>query len=123
MVKHELVFGLLAAATVVSLSVPVWSQHPCAGPQPAGEETRTFTFDSDDSLNGWTITGNVAVDMTKGRQPNGSSLKIGPGGKALLKLREKDESGKVENLGLRRWHDSHGREGPPCRPAMGTRTK
>jgi len=34
--------------------------------------------------------------MVKSRQGNGCSLKIGPNGKALLKLRDSDESGKVD---------------------------
>ena len=55
-----------------------------------------FTFDSNDALAGWTVTGDVAVDMTKGRAGQGGALKVGPGSKALLKLRDRDESGKVE---------------------------
>jgi hypothetical protein len=38
----------------------------------------------------------VTIDTAKGRQPNTSSLKIPAGGKAVLKLRDKDESGKIE---------------------------
>ncbi len=55
-----------------------------------------LTFDGNEPLAGWTITGDVTIDVAKGRQGKGRSLRIGPGGKALLKLRDRDESGKVE---------------------------
>jgi hypothetical protein len=47
-------------------------------------------------LTDWAITGEVAVDLTRGREGQRGSLKVGPGGRALLRLRDKDESGKVE---------------------------
>jgi len=55
-----------------------------------------FAFDSRESLAGWTITGDVAPDLAKGRDGSGGSLRVGPNSKALLKLRERDESGKLE---------------------------
>jgi hypothetical protein len=61
----------------------------------AGEQTKTFTFDDKETLTNWTITGDVTVDSTKGRGAGNGSLKVAPGGKALLKLRHSDESGKV----------------------------
>ena len=67
-----------------------------AGASSAGEEARKLTFDRNEALTGWTITGDVAIDTTKAREGKGGALKVGPGGKALLKLRDKDESGKVE---------------------------
>lgn len=64
--------------------------------QPAGDKPGTITFDDKDALTGWTITGDVAIDPAKGRGGKGGALKVGPGGKAVLKLRDADESGKVD---------------------------
>ena len=93
--KQASVFGLCVAA-VASLSGPTWSRQECAASQPADEEAKRLTFDGNEALAGWTVTGDVMIDKTKGREGKGGALKIGPGGKALLKLRDKDESGKVE---------------------------
>ncbi|MBN2270715.1 MAG: hypothetical protein JXN61_08880 [Sedimentisphaerales bacterium] len=86
----------LAAAVAASLAAMVCSPSSFAAALPAGSEARQFAFDSSEPPAGWTITGDVTVDTAKGRQDNGHSLKIGPGGKALLKLRDRDESGKIE---------------------------
>jgi len=88
--KQISVLGLWVA-TVAGSSGPSWSQEKAAD-----EQARKFAFDSSDALAGWTVTGDVAVDATKGRQGKGGALKVGPGGKALLRLRERDESGKVD---------------------------
>jgi len=95
MLKQVSVFVFCVAA-IAGLSVPVWSQQQLAVPQPAGEQTKVFTFDGNEPLAGWTITGDVTIDVAKGRQGKGRSLKVGPNGKALLKLRDRDESGRVE---------------------------
>ncbi|HRT96645.1 MAG TPA: hypothetical protein P5532_19650 [Planctomycetota bacterium] len=58
-----------------------------------GQEARTLTFDGDDALAGWTVTGDVTVDATKGRDGKGGALKVGPGGVAMLKLRDTDGAG------------------------------
>jgi len=73
-----------------------WSQAAPSAVSPAGEEAKRFTFDSNETLSNWTITGDVAIDPAKGRGGNGGALKVGPGGKALLKLRDHDASGKVD---------------------------
>lgn len=93
--KQASVFGLCVVA-VASLSGPSRGQQECAASQPADEEAKTFAFDGNEALAGWTITGDLAVDTTKGRLGKGGGLRIGPGGKALLRLRDRDESGKVE---------------------------
>ena len=65
---------------------------------PAGEEARRLTFDGEETLAGWETMGDVTLDMTKGREgtsPRGS-LKVGPNGMALLRLRDKDEAGRVD---------------------------
>ncbi|MGD0090913.1 MAG: hypothetical protein ABSE73_13430 [Planctomycetota bacterium] len=67
-----------------------------AGLAVAGDEARKIVFGSKEALAGWTITGDVAIDPAKAREGQNSSLKVAAGGKALLKLRDKDESGKVE---------------------------
>jgi len=95
MLKHASVFSLYVAAVAV-LSAPVWSEQQPSVPPSAGVQAKVFTFDGKETLAGWAITGDVAIDVTRGRGGGNSSLKVGPGGKALLKLRERDESGKVE---------------------------
>lgn len=86
----------LSAAIVTTMTTITWSQSSPTAALPAVTESKKFTFDSTESLTNWTITGDVTIDSTKNRQGKGCSLKIGPGGKALLKLRNSDESGKVE---------------------------
>jgi len=81
----------LFAAVVAGLSGSAWSQE-----MPAREDARKFTFDGNDALAGWTIKGDVTIDATKGREGRGGALKVGPGGMAMLKLRETDGAGKVE---------------------------
>ena len=102
MLKHASVFSLCIAAVAV-LSAPVWSEQSTgrltallAVTQSAGVQAKTYTFDGKEALAGWTITGDVTIDVTKGRESRNGLLKVGPGGKALLKLRESDESGKIE---------------------------
>ena len=86
----------LLAAAFAGLPGRVLSQEKPAAAKTAGERPKTYLFDSKEALAGWTVTGDVAIDTAKGREGKGGSLKVGPGGKALLKLRDKDESGKVE---------------------------
>jgi hypothetical protein len=93
--KKAWVFGLLIAA-VGATSGPVWSMEKPAATQPADKSVRRMAFDTSEALAGWTITGDVTVDPTKNREGKGGSLRVGAGGKALLKLRDRDESGKVE---------------------------
>jgi len=92
MLKQIGVLGPLVAV-VAGLSGAVWGQE-----KPADEQAKKWTFDSNEALAGWTVTGDVTVDTTKGREgsPSRGSLKVGPGGVALLKLRDQDASGKVE---------------------------
>ena len=86
----------LSAAVVAALPTSIRSQTSPAAIPPAGREAGRFAFDSQEALAVWTVTGDVAIDMTKGRDGSGGSLRVGPNGKALLKLRDRDESGKVE---------------------------
>lgn len=96
MMKKVLVFSLVLAG-VAAVCAPLWSQDkPAATTQPAGGDAKKTTFDGNDSLAGWTITGAAAIDLTKDRADKGGSLKLAPGAKAVLTLRDKDESGKVE---------------------------
>jgi len=100
MSKETLELALLVAA-VAGLSAPVWSQEKPAATrtgesQPASGDVKKLTFDGKEALAAWTIAGDITIDMTKNREGKGGSLKVGPGGKALLKLRDRDESGKVE---------------------------
>jgi len=59
-------------------------------------EPRRFAFDGDEPLADWTITGDAGIDTAKGREGKGNALRVGPGGQAVLRLRDTDESGKVE---------------------------
>ena len=63
--------------------------------KPAGRPVRKIAFDAKDALAGWTIAGEVAVAPAKGRGGKGGALRIPPGGKAVLTLRDRGESGKV----------------------------
>jgi hypothetical protein len=87
------IFVVSLSAAVVA-TIPAWvrgQERPAAG-----GETRTLAFDDQGSLAGWTLTGGVTLDSTKGRDGKGASLQVSPGSKALLKLRDQDGSGKVE---------------------------
>ncbi|MHB8521276.1 MAG: hypothetical protein ACYDH9_11040 [Limisphaerales bacterium] len=84
------------AAAVAGLSHPVWSQTKAVATTSASEPARKINFDTKESLAGWNTTGDIAIDTTKGRERKGGSLRVGPRGRALLKLRDRDESGKVE---------------------------
>ena len=88
--KQALLFSCVLALTA-SLSDSVWGQE-----KPANAPARQWTFDNNAALEGWTVTGDVEVDPAKSREGKGGSLKVGPGGKAVLKLRDTDESGKIE---------------------------
>jgi hypothetical protein len=68
-----------------------WGQEPGTAGQ-----ARTFTFDGDSALAGWAVSGEVSLDRTHGRGGQGAALKVSPGGRAPLKLRDNDASGKVE---------------------------
>jgi len=91
------VVSVLALAVVILLATPIFArgQDRPAAPLAGGQVTH-FTFDNKEALAGWMVTGDAAIDTAKGREGTGGALKIGPGGKALLKLRDRDESGKVE---------------------------
>lgn len=65
-----------------------------AAAQHASNEARTFTFDTEADLASWTTKGNVTIANSHARA--GAALQVGPGGKVLLKLRDRDESGRVE---------------------------
>jgi beta-galactosidase len=95
MLKQVSVF-CFCLAVIAGVPVPVRSQHEAAFRQPAGNQAKSFTFDDHESLAGWKIEGDVTIDVARGRRDNGHSLKVGPGGMAFIKLRDSDESGRVE---------------------------
>jgi hypothetical protein len=95
MLKKIWMLGL-SAAVVAALPTSIRGQTSPAATPPPGGEARQFAFDSQEALAAWTVTGDVAIDMTKGRDGTGGSLRVGANGKALLKLRDRDESGKVQ---------------------------
>ena len=95
MSRQFMVLGLMAAF-LACLPSRVWGQEACDCVPPAGGQARQWVFDNKEALSGWTTTGKVTLDAAKGRDGKGGALKVGPGGKALLKLRRQDGSGKVE---------------------------
>jgi len=64
--------------------------------QPGGGKAGLITFDDKSALTAWSVTGEAAIDRTRGRGGKGGALKVGPGGKAVLTLRDKDESGRID---------------------------
>ncbi len=73
-----------------------WSR-PQDTAAPAGTDAvRHFRFDPPQSLAGWTLSGDAALDPARNRDGQGGALRIAPGGQAVLKLRDRDESGRVE---------------------------
>jgi len=90
MLRPVFMLGLLLALGVGSEGTG-WSQE-----MPAAGGATTLTFDHKEALAGWTVEGDIAIDPTKSRHEKGGSMKIGPKSRALLKLRDKDASGKVE---------------------------
>jgi hypothetical protein len=95
--KKALVLSVLVVAVAV-LSAPIWSQDKPATTQPAGAAAgvKSFTFDSNDALEGWKIVGDAALDMTKPREAKGGSLKVPAEAKATIKLDSKDGFGQVD---------------------------
>ncbi len=88
MSRQILSLGIWGAA-VVGLADLSWSQEPGDG------QITEFAFADAEALAGWMVTGDVGLDMQRDRQGKRGALKVGPGGKAVLRLRERDESGKV----------------------------
>jgi hypothetical protein len=63
----------------------------------AGAQERKVNFDDPQALAAWEIAGEVARDEAKNHgTTKGAALRIGPGGKAIWRLRESDGAGKVE---------------------------
>ena len=91
MIKPITLLGL-GMAGVALLTHLSRSQEHSAPDQTA----RAFVFEGIDALKPWTITGDVTIDRARGREGSHGSLRVGPGGKAFLKLRDGDGSGKVE---------------------------
>jgi hypothetical protein len=81
------------AVLFLSGTAGLWSE--AAAPSTVGPARKT-SFDNNTALAGWTVTGDASIDLTKGREGQGGSLKVGPNGKALFRLRDNDASGKVE---------------------------
>ena len=93
--KQLLVVSLLLAA-VAGAPVAIRSQEKPAAQPSAGQAVKKFAFESQEALAGWTLAGDVSVDPAIAREDKGGALRVGPGGRAVLKLREDDGSGKVE---------------------------
>ncbi|MHB1036876.1 MAG: hypothetical protein ACYC35_18925 [Pirellulales bacterium] len=88
------ILGLaLAAAVFAGVPARLCAEEPC-NCEPL--EVKQWTFDKKESLAGWTLTGDVTFDAAKTRDGKVGAMRIGPGGKALLKLRDKAASGKLE---------------------------
>jgi hypothetical protein len=85
----------LMLVVVAGVLAQFWSPEKYTASQSCYGQTKTFGFDSRDALTDWTVTGDVTVDAAKSRE-RGATLKIGPGGRAMLMLRDTDASGKME---------------------------
>jgi|ERR1035441_4028948 hypothetical protein len=95
--KQALTLGLVVwAATIGSQPTEVLAQGNSTGESSGDRAAKEFTFDSDQALTNWTITGDVTIDRTKGRGGKAGALKVGPDAKALVEIRDKDESEQVE---------------------------
>ncbi|MBN1674629.1 MAG: heparinase II/III family protein [Kiritimatiellae bacterium] len=62
----------------------------------ASADETVVSFDSEQAISAWTLKGDVAIDPSKGRGDGGATLRVGPGGQALGKLRETDDSGTMD---------------------------
>ena len=87
-------FPCLLLATALSLGAAARGQEAPA--KPSAEPARRLSFEGPEPLAGWTVTGDAGVDAAKSREGKGGSLRVGPGGKAVLKLRDSDASGKLD---------------------------
>ncbi len=95
MLKQISLVGLMVVAVANGAGF-LWSQQQlCAAPS-AGDPAGKWAFVSNEALAGWAVTGDVSIDTSKGREGSRGALKIGPGGKAVLKLRDTDGSGRID---------------------------
>ena len=90
--KHTLLLGV-SAVLVAAAPTNLRGEEDC-GCSPL--ETRQWTFDNEEALAGWTVTGELGFDGTQSREGRQGSLRIGPGGKVSIKLRDVAASGKLE---------------------------
>ncbi len=90
--KQVLAFGLAAGLLAAAPSLLRGAEECGCAPL----ESKQWTFDRKEALTGWTPSGDVAIDKTKSRDGQQGALRVGAGGKALIKLRDKAASGKVE---------------------------
>lgn len=75
---------------VVSVACSLW---PVTS---SGQEPLQLKFSDKQALTGWEVSGDVSIDSSRSREGAAGALRVGAGGRAQLKLREKDQSGKVE---------------------------
>ena len=92
MARQVLAVGLLAVLLAVAPS-HLRGEEECGC---SSLEIKRWAFDSKEALAGWTVTGDVDFDNTKSREGQQGALRIGPGGKALIRLRDEARSGKLE---------------------------
>ncbi len=59
-------------------------------------DVREYAFDDGRLPAGWQTTGDAGLDASMGREGSGGALRIGPGGKATINLRDLDASGSVD---------------------------
>ena len=87
-------FPCLVLATALALGAAARGQGARATSSAAS--ALRISFAGPESLAGWRVTGDAGVDAAKSREGTGGSLRVGPGAKAVLKLRDVDGSGKLE---------------------------
>ena len=76
--------------TILGLS---FISSPAAFAEP---ESFSSAFESKKSLLAWKTRGDVRIDSTMNRSGKGASLRIGPAGRAVWKLRDENGAGRVE---------------------------
>lgn len=71
---------------------------PAAADAPAAATVdKSFKFDDDKGLEGWTVSGDATIDKTKNHgEGAGGAIKVGPKSKLVLKVGEADAAGTVE---------------------------
>ena len=89
----QLLFVGVSAAVIAVVPSQLRGAEGC-GCSP--REIKQWTFDGTEALAGWTVTGEVGFDNTKSREGQQGALRIGPGGKVSIKLRDKAGSGTLE---------------------------
>lgn len=85
--------AVCTALAVIVAGVPVCAEAALA----RYDRNWTFDFDRDGGAQGWKLTGDVAIDRSRNHgSGSGGSLRLGPGGRAVLNVAKADSVGRIE---------------------------